>query len=88
MTERVTEPEFDKGELNQLLIRAHDEITNLRKRNNEIEPKAHAYDTLAVFARLSEPETLQGYAEDIAWRLRQYRDRLLDRGEKSDSNSL
>lgn len=63
---------MDRPETLNLLRRAHDEITSQRRVIAELAPKAHAYDTLAIIARLSEPTgNQQGYGEDVAWRLKQ-----------------
>lgn len=62
---------MDKIETVRLLRLAHDEIITLRRRNTELEPKAHAYETLAIVARLSAPKENLSFAEDVAWRLKE-----------------
>ncbi len=60
---------MDKPELIQLLRIAHDEILQQRRRIDELEPKAHAYDTVAAAVRLNVRED-GGYAGvDTAWRI-------------------
>lgn len=71
---------IDTGELNQTLICAHDEITSLRRRLAEVEPKAHAYDTLAQIARLTIHQEPQGYGVDVAWRIKS----LLEKAKTAD----
>jgi len=63
----------------------HDEIILLRRRVAELEPKAHAYDTIAQVARLTAHETSQGYGEDPAWRMKSVIDQLVaERAAESD----
>lgn len=61
---------MDRPETLHLLRSAHDEIITLRRRVAELEPKAHAYDTIAINARLTKKH--QGdYAQvDVAWELK------------------
>lgn len=62
---------MDRPELLCLLRLAHDEVVTLRRRVAELEPKAHAYDTLAILARQSVHPESQGYGVDVAWRLKE-----------------
>lgn len=57
--------------LKEALAHGHDEIVNLRARLAVAEPKAHAYDTIATFARLSVHEERKGMAIDPLWTIRQ-----------------
>lgn len=60
-----------------VMRQAHDEIIGLRRRIAELEPKAHAYETIAAIARLNQNgRNLQGFGEDVAWRLQNVVDRL------------
>lgn len=61
---------MDRPETVRLLRQAHDEIVTLRRRVADLEPRAHAYDTIAIQSRLTvKPEG--GYASiDIAWELK------------------
>jgi hypothetical protein len=48
----------------------HDEIVRLRRQVDELAPKAHAYETIAIQARLTLPRE-GGYAqEDPLWRMK------------------
>ena len=60
---------MDRPETISLLRMGHDEIVTLRRRIAAMEPKAHAYDTIAILARQSEVRVDQGYGVDVAWRL-------------------
>ena len=62
---------MDRTETLSLLRAAHDEVVTLRRRVTELEPRAHAYDTLAIIARLSVHPENQGYGVGVAWRLKQ-----------------
>lgn len=62
---------LDRPETLSLLRKAHDEIIMLRRERDALAQKAHAYDTMAIVARLSAPAEQQGYGEDVAWRLKQ-----------------
>jgi hypothetical protein len=67
----------------QLLRRAHDEVLNQRFRVAHLEPKAHAYDTIAQIARLSiDSVPPQGAEIDIAWRLKEMVDKLRSKDEE------
>jgi hypothetical protein len=57
-------------EIFQLLTAAHDEIIRLRHQISALEPRAHAYDTIAKFSRLMPPEEVGGQAPDIAYVIR------------------
>ena len=61
---------LDRPETMSLLRGAHDEILMLRRQIAELSPKAHAYDTIAQLARLSEKDQSRTYGEDMAWRLK------------------
>jgi uncharacterized protein (UPF0147 family) len=52
-----------------MIRRVISEIKMLRAQNAELAPKAHAYDTIAIHARLLEPKNMQGYGQDIVWQL-------------------
>lgn len=52
----------------EMMRRSSAEIKSLRSRISALEPKAHAYDSLAAVIRMF-PQPAQGYGEDIAWRL-------------------
>ena len=68
MTEETA---MNRPNILNLLRGAHDEITILRRRVAELEPKAHAYDTLAATVRLNVCEG-GGYAgPDLAWRIKE-----------------
>ena len=60
---------MDRPETISLLRMGHDEIVTLRRRIAAMEPKAHAYDTIAILARQSEVRVEQGYGVDVAGRL-------------------
>lgn len=53
----------------QMMQRCAEEIQLLRNRIADLEPKAHAYDSIATILGLL-PKTTQGYGEDLVWRLR------------------
>jgi hypothetical protein len=57
-------------EITQLLTLAHDEIIRLRQQVAALEPRAHAYDTIAKFSRLMPREEVGGHAPDIAYAIR------------------
>lgn len=67
---------MDKPEQVRLLRQAHDEIVTLRRRVADLEPRAHAYDTIAIQSRLTlKPEG--GYhSVDIAWELKKAVDEI------------
>lgn len=60
---------------------AHDEIAVLRDKVRTLEPKAHAYDTIAQVTRLSIHQEQQSYGEDALWRIRHMIDRLIHERE-------
>lgn len=68
---------MDRPETISLLRQAHDEVVMLRRRVAELEPKAHAYDTIAIIARHTTPNESQGYSVDVAWRLKEAVDKLV-----------
>ena len=68
---------MDRTETISLLRQGHDEIVTLRRRLAELEPKAHAYDTLAIIARIAEPIESRGFSVDIAWTLKDAVDKLV-----------
>lgn len=73
---------IERPEIISALRMAHDEIVRLRRQVSILEPKAHAYDTIAQVARLSIQNTNVGYGEDPAWRVKQMVDALVaERGE-------
>jgi hypothetical protein len=57
-------------DVKRALRMGHDEIVRLRRRLDEVEPKAHAYDTIAQVARLTMPPNASGFCEDPAWLIR------------------
>jgi len=67
---------LDRPETLSLLRMAHDEVLTLRRQVADLAPKAHAYDTLAAFARLKD-EPSQGYGVDVAWRLKEVVEKLV-----------
>lgn len=69
--------EISRPELLVMLRSAHDEIVRLRRRVEALEPKAHAYETIAQMTRLTIHEPPQGYGEDIAWRLKNEVERIV-----------
>ena len=64
----MTEP-FNKTNVAEMADAAANEIEQLRTRIAALEPKAHAYDTLAQVLGLL-PRQSQGYGVDMAWQLR------------------
>lgn len=62
---------IDDGEINRTLIQAHDEILRLRARLTSAEPKAEAYDTIALIARMPQHNKTSGFSPDIAWQIKQ-----------------
>jgi hypothetical protein len=54
-----------------LLANAHDEIIRLRQTVAQLEPKAHAYDTIAKFTRLMTRDEGGAYAPDVAQAIKQ-----------------
>lgn len=59
----------------EMMQRCVEEIDTLRGRIAALEPKAHAYDSLAQVLRMV-PQPSQGYGEDLAWKLRREIDNL------------
>lgn len=45
----------------------HGEIIQLRRKVNDLEPRAHAYDTIAILARQSAPKEQSYGTIDPAW---------------------
>ena len=72
----MTMPSDDRIEMIRVLRQAHDEIVTQRRRLAEVEPKAHAYDTLAIAMRLAEPVSQQGYSIDVAWLVKEAVEKL------------
>lgn len=62
---------MDLPETIQLLRISHDEIVRLRAQVAALEPRAHAYDTIALLARQADHPPQQGYGEDPLWRVKQ-----------------
>lgn len=73
---------MDRPETIFLLRQAHDEVVMLRRRLAELEPKAHAYDTLALTARLAERTEHRDYSVDVTWQLKEAVDKLVAEGAK------
>lgn len=57
-------------EVRQALIASHDAILRARARIVELEPKAHAYDTLAQFVRALVPASGSRGEPDLAQEIR------------------
>lgn len=72
---------MERPEIIQLLRVGHDEIIRLRRQVADLEPRAHAYDTIAQIARLSVQHQSQGYGEDPAWRLKDAVEKLIAQSE-------
>lgn len=82
MTEAVPEDEkVERSDIINALRHAHDEIITLRRHVEVIEPKAHAYDTIAQMTRLTIPEQIRGGKIDAAWRVKDIYERLLKERE-------
>lgn len=77
MTTEEAITQVARPEIIRALRLAHDEIVTLRRRVAELEPKAHAYDTISRIAALTEPDRPIGFAEDPAWRIKTLVDRLV-----------
>lgn len=73
----MTDTPVERPEIITALRIAHDEIVALRRRIADLEPRAHAYDTIAQIAHISRKPVTQGYGEDPAWRVKQIVDRLV-----------
>jgi hypothetical protein len=73
MTEETA---MNRPNILNLLRASHDEITVLRRRIAELEPKAHAYDTLAATVRLNVREQGRYDASDVAWQIKQTVERI------------
>jgi hypothetical protein len=67
---------MDLPETISLLRHAHDEVVTLRRRVADLEPKAHAYDTMAIIARQSVRPESQAYGIDVVWRLKEAVEKL------------
>ena len=67
---------MERPEIIQVLRMGHDEIVRLRRRVEELEPKARAYDTIEQLAGLTVHPAPQGYGEDTAWRMKNTVDKL------------
>jgi hypothetical protein len=77
MNKETTMKKIERPEIVTALRLAHDEIIRLRRKVELLEPKAHAYDTLAQVARLTIHEPMQVHGEDPAWRVKNMVDRLV-----------
>lgn len=80
---------MDRPETLNLLRSAHDEIMTLRRKVADLEPRAHAYDTIAINARLTvAPQG--GYAQvDVAWQLKEAVEKLVaEREAERPANGL
>lgn len=53
----------------QMMKRCKSEIESLRRANNELAPRAHAYETISKMMDVISPDKPQGHTEDIAWML-------------------
>ena len=84
----ITFNKIDAGELNQALMAAHDEIVNLRSRLAVVEPKAHAYDTIAQLSRLTLHEERSGFAPDPAWRIKKLLEQAHKDGEEPPAGGV
>lgn len=67
-------------EAREMMIRCRDEITHLRKRLSEVEPKADAYDSIRAILGMM-PQRSVGMAEDLVWRLQKRIDELTPKAE-------
>jgi cystathionine beta-lyase/cystathionine gamma-synthase len=69
----------ERPDILRALRMGHDEIVTLRRRVAELEPKAHAYETISQIARLTvtpaagfiSPGSAMLFGEDAAWRIKQ-----------------
>lgn len=68
---------IEKPEIIQVLRHAHDEIIRLRRKIEALEPRAHAYDTIAQIAAISRHDVKVGYGEDPTWRIKKMVDDLV-----------
>jgi hypothetical protein len=59
----------------EMAERAASEIEQLRKENERLAPKAHAYDQLSIVLGLL-PQQSQGFGVDLAWQLRRRAEEL------------
>lgn len=69
-TAEPTTSAISRPELLNLLRTGHDEIVTLRRKVDVLEPKAHAYDTIAIHARIANTEPPTGWGVDVAWQLK------------------
>ena len=70
----------------QALRSGHDEIVRLRRQVAELEPKAHAYDTIGQLARLTIRREGEGMQEDPLWRIRTIVDAAEKRRQEADAS--
>jgi hypothetical protein len=61
-------PEISNQEAIQMMNRCKDEITSLRARIDRLQPKADAYDNLAIVLSLLPRQSI-GMGEDLVWTL-------------------
>ena len=59
-------PEISNREAIEMMNRCKDEILTLRARIDRLQPKADAYDNLAIVLHLL-PQASQGMGENIVW---------------------
>lgn len=62
---------MDRPELLSLLRAGHDEIVMLRRKVEELEPKARAYEHISTLLDMIPQRNSQGYTVDVAWRIKQ-----------------
>lgn len=72
MSEKVARPEIVRA-----LRVAHDEMLTLQRRVAELEPRAHAYDTIAQMTRLTQQPPECGMRVDPVWEVKSLHDRLV-----------
>jgi hypothetical protein len=60
--------EMSNKEAIEMMQRCKEEITSLRRRIDHLQPKADAYDNLALVLHLL-PQPSVGMGEDLAWTL-------------------
>ena len=68
-------PEMSNKEAIEMMQRCSEEIRQLRRRIETLEPKAAAYDDLSTVLRLL-PKPSQGYGEDLVWILQKRMEEL------------
>lgn len=77
MTDEQKDTPMNRPEVLRALRMGHDEIIRLKRYVAELEPKAHAYDTIAQMTRLTINEPMHGYGEDPAWVIKSLVERIV-----------